>query len=139
MNLTWIVGRRDGWVGGGIMSKEQRQDVVIEDVKLSDVKRAVEEILEGKTGKKWSVEIHITTNLTGEVKANVQGVVGVDVGSADVLISGELEFRKLFRVVAHEVVHLVYPELSENDKKFGEEMEKIEKEMKQKLARRWGR
>jgi hypothetical protein len=108
-----------------------------ENLCLNDFLEIALEILEERTNKKWRLSIHFTTELT-EVRANVQAVIRQKTGEADILISGMIKFSELPKAIAHELVHLIFPELDEEKNKstFSRKVKEIEKEIKQRLKER---
>lgn len=109
-------------------------EINLTELNLSSIKDTVIEILEDHTQKIWQIDIHITTQLD-KVKANVQGNIGHQFARADILISGELKFGKLFKAIAHELCHLIYPHIDEHRELelFEQKVKQLEKEIKQKL------
>jgi len=107
-----------------------------EKLSLHDFWEIALKILEKKTHKKWRLSIHITTDLE-EVKGNVQGKIDKQQGIADILVSGMVKFKNLSKVIAHELVHLIFPDLEEEEEdKFNKEVEKIKKEIEEELKKR---
>ncbi len=108
---------------------------------LNDYLEVSLKILEEKTKKRWNLSIHITTDLE-EVKGNVQGRINKlqRQGKADILISGAVKFQNLSKVIAHELVHLIYPNLEEDkdEKKFNEKVKEIKKEIEKELKKKGG-
>ncbi|MGC8753402.1 MAG: hypothetical protein ACP5RO_07810 [Fervidicoccaceae archaeon] len=111
----------------------------MKNLTLNDFLEVALKILEEKTKKRWSLSIHITTDLE-EVKGNVQGRINKlqRQGKADILISGVVKFKNLSKVLAHELVHLIYPNLEEEEKKFNEKVKEIKKEIEKELKKKGG-
>ncbi len=106
------------------------------NLSLNDFWEIALKILEKKTKKNWKISIHITTDLR-DIKGNVQGKVNRQQGMADILVSGMVKFRNLSKVIAHELVHLIFPDLEEEEEdKFNKEVEKIKKEIEEELKKR---
>lgn len=118
------------------LKKFKNNKINLGKIRLADIKNAALNILEKYTQKVWDIDIHITTQLD-KVKANVQGNISSQIAKADILISGELEFKKLLRAIAHELCHLIYPNLDEYQEQdlFNEKVKNLEKEIKQKLKK----
>lgn len=109
-------------LGGG----EEMRD--LKELSLSKFKECVEKYFRQKKNRQIRINIHISTELD-KVKANVQGSEATN--EFDILVSGDLKFKKLVEAIAHEAAHIVS---SRHDQVWEDEKKEIKKYLEECLS-----
>lgn len=99
----------------------------IERLSFSKIKIAGEEICE-EEGRNVVLNVFMTTEFDGDKKGGVTGVSG----RYDIVVSGDIPFQNILRVVAHELVHVLW-EMNEHPDGFDDKVNEIERRLKEKL------